>query len=147
QTKNIKYGGRIKNVTKETGDVLIDSKLVSEMKKAGTKFTERNLKFVVKNSEGKIIFLEKGNINSGLEHIMEGKWSNKTNFQKLFNNSVDEMINNIYKAIKNEKYIKKIIDDKNRISYIYKIKTTQGLREFKIATGSNGYIVSFIPNW
>lgn len=30
---------------------------------------------------------------------------------------------------------------------IYNIKTAKGLREFKIAVGSNGYIVSFIPNW
>lgn len=57
------------------------------------------------------------------------------------------MVENMYKAIKNEKYIKKIIDSSGRISYIYKIQTTKGLREFKIAVGSNGYIVTFFPNW
>ena len=45
------------------------------------------------------------------------------------------------------KYVSKAVDVQGRLSYIYKIQTTQGLREFKIAIGSNGYIVSFIPNW
>ena len=125
----------------------IDKKLVQELKDKGVKFTEKDLKFITKNRDDIIIFLEKGNSKSGLEHIIEGKWTGKIEFQNLFNGNIEEMIEHIYIAIKNEKYIKKIKDSNGRISYIYNIKTAKGLREFKIAVGSNGYIVSFIPNW
>jgi len=36
-------------------------------------------------------------------------------------------------------------DAKNRLSFIYKMQTNKGVREFTVATGSNGFIVSFIP--
>ena len=134
-------------VVKNAGEIenLINKALIQELK--GVKFTEENLKFITKNVDGIIIFLEKGSTKSGLEHIIKGKWNGKIDFQDLFNGKIEEMVENMYKAIKNEKYIKKIIDSSGRISYIYKIQTTKGLREFKIAVGSNGYIVTFFPNW
>ena len=122
---------------------LLNKKLIQELREKGVKFTEENLKFITKNIDGMIIFLEKGSKTSGLEHIIEGKWNGRIDFQNLFN----EMVDNIYKAIKNEKYIKKTIDSSGRLSYVYKIQTTKGLREFKIAVGSNGYIVTLFPNW
>ena len=136
-------------VVKNAGEIenLINKALIQELKEKGVKFTEENLKFITKNVDGIIIFLEKGSTKSGLEHIIKGKWNGKIDFQDLFNGKIEEMVENMYKAIKNEKYIKKIIDSSGRISYIYKIQTTKGLREFKIAVGSNGYIVTFFPNW
>jgi hypothetical protein len=136
-------------VVKNAGEIenLINKALIQELKEKGVKFTEENLKFITKNVDGIIIFLEEGSTKSGLEHIIKGKWNGKIDFQDLFNGKIEEMVENMYKAIKNEKYIKKIIDSSGRISYIYKIQTTKGLREFKIAVGSNGYIVTFFPNW
>jgi len=126
---------------------LLNKKLIQELREKGVKFTEENLEFITKNIDGMIIFLEKGSKTSGLEHIIEGKWNGRIDFQNLFNGKIKEMVDNIYKAIKNEKYIKKTIDSSSRLSYVYKIQTTKGLREFKIAVGSNGYIVTLFPNW
>ena len=134
-------------MVKNESEKLIDNLLIAEMKNLGINFTEINLKFVAKNNDGLIMFLEKGNSSAGFQHILEGKWVGNPRFQLLFNNSEDEMIKNIAVSIKNSSYKEKIIDNKNRLSYIYLIKTTQGYKEFKIATGSNGFIVSFIPNW
>jgi len=126
---------------------LLDNALIAQMRAGGVTFTEANLKFVAKNNDNLIMFLEKGNPSSGLQHIIDGKWTGKPSFQALFNNNVDEMVENMYRAVKEGNYLEKIIDNQNRLSYVYKVQTTQGLKEFKFATGSNGYIVSFIPNW
>jgi len=76
------------------------------------------------------------------------KLINSTKFAvEPINNSIDEMVENMFKAINDGNYVEKIIDSQNRLSYVYKVQTTQGLKEFKFATGSNGFIVSFIPNW
>ena len=74
----------------------IDKKLVQELKDKGVKFTEKDLKFITKNRDDIIIFLEKGNSKSGLEHIIEGKWTGKIEFQNLFNGNIEEMIEHIY---------------------------------------------------
>ncbi len=126
---------------------LLDEALIAELRASGVKFTEADLKFVVKNNDGFIMFLESGNSSAGLQHIIDGKWTGKPSFQVLFNNNIDEMISSMHEAINRSDYVEKIIDEQGRLSYIYEIQTTQGLRKFKFATGSNGYIVSFIPNW
>jgi hypothetical protein len=89
------------------------------------------------------MFLEKGNYNAGLQHIIERHW-NADELMKFFN-SQDEMIETLFNTIKNENYISKIVDSKNRLSFVYKMQTNKGLREFTVATGDNGFIVSFIP--
>jgi len=117
--------------------------LIAKLKAAGVKFTEADLKFIAKNKDNFIMFLEKGNSNVGLQHIIERHW-NADELMKFFNNQ-DEMIESLFDVIKNDNYVSKVIDTKNRLSYVYKIQTTKGLREFTIATGDNGFVVSFIP--
>ena len=52
---------------------MLNPSLIAELKAAGVKFTEADLKWIFKNTDGKIIFLEKGNINAGFEHILNHK--------------------------------------------------------------------------
>lgn len=96
-----------------------------------------------KLTEDFIIFLVKGNSNAGLQHIIERHW-NMDELMKFFNTQ-DEMVEIIFQTIKNNDYVAKVVDSKNRLSFVYKINTNKGIREFTIATGDNGFIVSFIP--
>lgn len=62
-----------------------------------------------------------------------------------FFNTKDEMIEALFNTIKNDNYGSRVVDIKGRLSFVYKIQTNKGFREFTVATGDNGFIVSFIP--
>ena len=129
-------------VVKNAGEIenLINKALIQELKEKGVKFTEENLKFITKNVDGIIIFLEKGSTKSGLEHILSRHW--KEGELMRFFTSQSEMIENIYTTISKNKYIEKIIDKNGRLSYIYQISTREGLKKINLAVGNNGYIVT-----
>ena len=129
-------------VVKNAGEIenLINKALIQELKEKGVKFTEENLKFITKNVDGIIIFLEKGSAKSGLEHILSRHW--KEGELMRFFTSQSEMIENIYTTISKNKYIEKIIDKNGRLSYIYQISTREGLKKINLAIGNNGYIVT-----
>lgn len=74
---------------------MLNKKLIQELREKGVKFTEENLEFITKNIDSMIIFLEKGSKTSGLEHIIEGKWNGRIDFQNLFNGKIKEMVDNI----------------------------------------------------
>jgi len=103
---------------------LLDKALIAELKAAGVKFTEADLKFVAKNNDNLIMFLEKGNSNAGLQHIIERHW-NADELMKFFN-SQDEMIETLHNVIKNNSHVSKVVDAKNRLSYVYKCKQQKG---------------------
>jgi len=135
---NRRLGKKLANI-----ENLLDKNLIEELRASGVKFTELDLKFITKNKDDFIIFLEKGNPNAGLQHIIERHW-NMDELMKFFNTQ-DEMVEIIFQTIKNNDYVAKVVDSKNRLSFVYKINTNKGIREFTIATGDNGFIVSFIP--
>ncbi|WP_369049325.1 hypothetical protein [Tenacibaculum sp. UWU-22] len=130
-------------VAVNTAGSLLDNALIAELRAAGVKFTEADLKFVVKNNDNLIMFLEKGNSNAGLQHIIDRHW-NSDELMKFFNTQ-DEMVETLFNAIKNNNYVSRVVDAQKRLSFVYKMPTNKGLREFTVATGDNGFIVSFIP--
>lgn len=104
------------------------------MKSAGIKFTETDLKFISKNKDNFILFLEKGNSNAGLQHIIERHW-NSDELMK-FVNSQDERIITLFNIIKKDNYISIVVDNKNRLSFVYKMRTNKGLRSLHWLLGT-----------
>jgi len=103
--------------------------------------------FVVKNKNDFIIFLEEGNSNAGLQHIIERHWNDKE-LMKYFS-SQNDMKDKLFKTIKDKSYLTKNIvpmNGKNNLEFTLEIILSDGKnKNFLLATGDNGYIVTFHP--
>ncbi|MCK6641696.1 MAG: hypothetical protein L6Q81_16580 [Bacteroidia bacterium] len=125
---------------------LINRNLINELKSSGIKFSESDLRMICKDADGKIVFLESGNSNAGLQHIIERHWNPKE-LMKYFKNQ-DEMIQKIHSTVQNDQYISKQTVTRNGrtgLEYTYGINVDGGVKTFKLAVGSNGYVVTFYP--
>ena len=123
---------------------MIDINLVKKLQELAIKFNITDLKLICKDVDGKMLFLEIGNSNAELTHIIERHWNPKE-LIKYFN-SQDEMIEKIFNTLKNGKYIAKEIVLKNgreSFEYTYKMNVIGGEKLFKFAIGSNGFIITF----
>lgn len=142
----VKVEQKVVTVIIKESEELLDQGLIQELKNLGTKFSEADLKFICKDVDGKILFLEKGNSGAGLQHIIERHWNPKE-LMKYFSDQ-EEMIQKIFSTLKNDKYITKEIvmrNGKEGLEYTYKMSVKGGERTFKIGVGSNGYVVTFYP--
>lgn len=48
---------------------MVDAALVAELERGGVKFTRKDMLFATHDKTGQIVWLEKGNAGSGMEHI------------------------------------------------------------------------------
>jgi hypothetical protein len=121
----------------KTGD-FIDFSLVNELKNAGVKFNQADVKWVFKNSEGKILFLEKGTNSAGFEHVM----SHKNDFinKGIVESDISDFI---MQALKENKIVAYQGTGTGRP--IYEL-TYKGIKQrVAITTGSNGFVVGANP--
>jgi|SRR5690606_21132272 len=128
------------------GSKLIDLEIINELKDLGIKFTEADLKFLAKDYDKKILFLEKGNSNAGFMHLIERHWNPKE-LMKYFDTQ-EELVEKLFTAIKNDKYLTKQVVMKNgreALEYTYKLLVKGKEKIFKLGVGSNGFIVTFYP--
>lgn len=116
--------------------------MINMLENAGVKFTKENVLFVIKDKTNQTIWLEKGNNNSGLIHIIR---NHKDNFKKAFNISENEIPNFLKKVMTNSKIVSskiKIINGKQgyerKYEYNNKYIIVSGI-------GTNGFIVSAYP--
>ncbi len=116
--------------------------MINMLEKAGVKFTKENVLFVIKDKTNQMIWLEKGNNNSGLLHIIK---NHKDNFKKAFNISENEIPNFLKNVMANAKIVSsktKIINGKQgyerKYEYNNKYIIVSGI-------GTNGFIVSAYP--
>ncbi|MFD2099907.1 hypothetical protein [Flagellimonas iocasae] len=139
---NRRLGKKLANI-----ENLLDKNLIEELRASGVKFTELDLKFITKNKDDFIIFLEKGNSNAGFQHIIERHWNDKE-LMKYFS-SQNDMIDKLFKTIKDKSYLTKNIvpmNGKNNLEFTLEIILSDGKnKNFLLATGDNGYIVTFHP--
>jgi len=130
----------------EAGGKLVDSKLIKELKDLGIKFTESDLKFLAKDFDKKILFLEKGSSSAGFKHLIERHWNPKE-LMKYFDTQ-EELVKKLFTTIKNNKFLTKQVVTRNGrkgLEYTYKISVKGKENTFKLGVGSNGFIVTFYP--
>lgn len=133
---------------KESGDILSEKMLISELEKSGAKFTRENIVFVTKDKSGQIIWLEKGSPTAGLEHILNGneKSSGHTaDFEKAFNISRENIPSFIKRVVSEGTIISnslKVINGRQGYERIYYYK---GKYCMLTGIGTNGFIVSAYP--
>ncbi|MBZ4025913.1 hypothetical protein K7E08_05575 [Ligilactobacillus salivarius] len=118
--------------TKGAEDRFKPEELMDELRNSGVKYTEKDVILVVKNYSGKLLWLEKGNEKSGLEHILK---EHSKNFKDI---NIPELI----KILVKQKPLKHYSKDNGRKQsdvYIYE----KNGKKYLLAYGSNGYIVTF----
>lgn len=116
-----------------TGKVLKPQNYMDELAQSGVKYTPDDVIMVTKTPDGKLMWLEKGNSSSGLQHIIDGHTADFAN-----------------------RGVNDIPDFPSRTLQEIPVKTGIGARGpfadylvdgkmYRVAYGTNGYVVSFFP--
>lgn len=113
--------------------------LYKELAKSGKKFNKKDVKFVVKDKSGQLIWLEKGNSKSGLEHIVQ---RHEQDFKKLHGVSRDNIAPHVKNIISQGdiEYSKTVF--RNNRSGFEKLYSYKGEYHLLAGIGNNGYLVS-----
>ena len=106
---------------------------MDELASSGVRHNVEDVISVTKTPDGKLVWLEKGNASSGLQHIVDGHASHFTNRGV---NNIPEFLNRTLQETpiktgmtKAGPYAEYLIDGS----------------KYKVAYGTNGYVVSFYP--
>lgn len=117
----------------ESSESLRPKKLIDELLQSGEKYALKEVVAITKTSEGKLVWLEKGNSNSGLIHIFE-RHINEFNSEGITDipDFLVKLLNS--KPIKQGSNAKGLYGD-----YLFDEKA------YRVAYGTNGYIVTVYP--
>lgn len=123
-----------KVVTPQNG-VLYTAELVEELAKSGVKYNADDVIMISKNYSGKLMWMEEGNTSAGLEHIINGKAKN------FLDRGISE--ENIANFLKETIETNPYKTGKNAAGPF--AEYTMNGKNYRVAYGTNGYIVSFYP--
>ncbi|MDO4604566.1 MAG: hypothetical protein Q4B23_01145 [Helcococcus sp.] len=126
---------------KSTSGSLKPEHLMEELRNSGVKFTEEDVIAITKQANGKIVWLERGNIEVGLEHIVyeHGEDFNKIGIQK---NKIPHFI---IKAVTDGKVVGKQGKYNNKPRIVYELEYEGEIKKVAISIGANGFIVGANP--
>jgi hypothetical protein len=115
------------------------SALISELVQLGIKHTLEKIVKIAKQADGKIVFLEEGNSDAGLQHILE-KHSLEFADQGIKQNQIPDII---IKAITEGKAIR--YQGKKQTRIIYEVNFNGKTHYIALTVSDNGYIVGANP--
>lgn len=119
-------------------------KLMDELIHSGKKFTLDKVEFVVKNSDGELMWLEYGDESKGLYHILYGSSKKAGHLKNFADRGIKDVKSFMYQIAQStpiekgerigkngriEKYAQYVVDE----------------QKYLLAYGENGFIVSFYP--
>jgi len=109
------------------------SRLLNELENSGVKYNPDNVVRVMKNSEGKLMWLENCNSKAGLTHILE---RHADDFASQGVSDIPKLLENVLSTnpIKSGSNVKGRFAD-----YIWNGNS------YRVAYGTNGFVVSFYP--
>ena len=114
--------------------------LITQLSQAGIKHTPENIVRITKRSDGKIVFLELGNIKSGMQHIL----SKAAQFAEI-GIDIDEIPDAVMTAIIEGE----VVGTQGKLSetprQIYKFVFKGEFKYMAITVSDNGYIVGANP--
>ena len=111
----------------------LNKQLMNELAESGVKYNVDDVVMLTKNFDGKLLWLEKGNGFAGLKHIVDG---HAADFTAKGVNDIPKFLNEVL----NTEAVKVGTGAKGPFAeYI-----VNGTR-YRVAYGTNGYIVSFYP--
>ena len=115
---------------------------ITLLKNKGVKFSEKNLVFATKDTNGKVVWLEKGNDKSGLKHIVNKHAKDFYYVYGVKKKDIPGFVKNLVSSgsLLNERLV--IKDGKPGFERIYEYNN----KHFTVSwIGTNGYIVSVYP--
>lgn len=115
----------------------IDLGLILELQQLGIKHNPEKIIQIAKLYDGKIIFLETGNTNSGLEHILENHGD------EFAQNGINEI--EVGEAVITAVTQGKIVGYQKPNRPIYELIFKNKMQRIAVTVGSNGYIVCANP--
>ena len=118
------------------------NKGIIELKKAKVKFNEKDVIFVVRDKSGQLIWLEKGDLGVGLNHIFA---HHENDFLNKFGANKDEIPYLIKDIILKSKILYEHKEYRNGILCLTKIYLYKDKHLILGAIGSNGFISSIYP--
>lgn len=111
----------------------VDAGLYYELSVSGVKYTENNVLMITKTSDGQLVWLEKENSSSGLEHI---KIRHQCDFENKGIKDIPEFLEKTLKTNPIQRNLKNC-----GYEAIYEVNGSKYLAAY----GKNGYIVSAYP--
>lgn len=136
-----------RNLTNKVED-LIKKQMIQPLIDAKVKFCEKDVLFVTKDQSGQTIWLENGNENVGLKHILYGnkeKVGHKKDFEKAFNVKEVDIPNFLKEFMTNGKIISNKLKSIGTIQGFERIYEYNGKYVVVSGIGTNGFIVSAYP--
>ena len=118
------------------------SQLIQELKSKNIKFSEKDIQFITKDKTGQTIWLENGNSNAGLKHIIS---RHATDFQSKHGVSQSEIKNHLNKVFTSGKVEYSRTTQRNGRMGYERLYTYNGKHYLLSGVGTNGYIVSAYP--
>ena len=129
-------GELVYNGAKQLGSVdLMPADLMEELAQSGVKYTPEDVLMVTRNSDGDLLWLETGHESAGLTHILqrhEGDFARRGIETEELPDLLNEILTTTADTVK---------QTKRGCEAVY---TYEGV-QYKVAYGTNGYIVSFYP--
>lgn len=116
--------------------------LVKQLEQSGVKFSKKDMVFVTKDKTGQVVWLEKGNASSGLQHI-ESRHAN--DFQSKHGVSKSQISNHLNDIFTSGKVEYSRITQKNGRPGYERLYSHNGKYYLLTGVGTNGYIVSAYP--
>ncbi len=120
-----------------------ERELIDEVKARGDKISEKDVVFITKDKNGKIVWLEKGHsasegkLPSGLVHIKH-RHSSQFNDKGIPNNLISKVIKKAVKEVK-------IVGTSGKNRDVYETKVNGRVVHIAITISDNGYIVGAHP--
>ena len=119
----------------KVGEGGLNSGLLDELANSGVKYNPDDVVAITKNADGKLVWLENGNSNAGLEHIMQHADQFATK-----GISSDKIPDFIMHALEEGKVV-----GTQRTRTIYEVMYEGKLQRVAISVGDNGFIVGANP--
>lgn len=122
-------------VLKETCGAGVDKKLMSELANCGVKYNANDVIMITKNSNGKLVWLEKGNSSAGYQHILDHAVDFET--KGISSNQLSDFVSTALS--------KGEIVGMQGTRPIYEVMYNGSLQRVAITIGNNGFIVGANP--
>lgn len=123
---------------------MIDESLIAELERSGVKFTRKDMLFVTRDKTGQIVWLEKGNTGSGMEHIKSR--GHDEQIAKAFGIPKTEVEAYLRKVISQGSIVRNELKPiGNRMGY-ERVYYYEGEYCIIAGVGTNGFIVSAYPH-
>ena len=116
--------------------------LVKQLEQSGVKFSKKDMVFVTKDKTGQVVWLEKGNESSGLQHIVS---RHADDFQSKHGVSKSQISNHLNDVFTSGKVEYSRITQKNGRTGYERLYSYNGKYYLQTGVGTNGYIVSAYP--